>query len=271
MKQNMRENEISRPLPFILATNLNIRLLTAAVDVHGNNLAVAVFGWCRDRRVILVDYWRFPVQDPKNLNEPAWDEVRKLINTKQYVGDDKKTYGIAVMLIDSGYEPDAVYRFCAEFPHRHVYPIKGRPIPSGSATVKQFVKFSPRPNTEGWLITVDLYKDRWSSALKQQWSGLSAQPIPFFNAPKDCTDKQLKELTVETRNERVDSSGNGLGVFEWRRPGNARNELWDLLVYSDAALDITVHLLSVQEGMSQQIDWQDFYAAAANGLFFEAA
>jgi hypothetical protein len=32
-------------------------LLTCTVDVHSDNLAVAVFGWCRDRRALLVDYW----------------------------------------------------------------------------------------------------------------------------------------------------------------------------------------------------------------------
>lgn len=244
-----------------------VLLLTCTVDVHADNLAVAVFGWCRDRRAILVDYWRHEGAT-KNLDDPSWQKLRELIN-KWYVADDGKQYPVPITFVDAGYETESVYRFCSEYPKRFVYPIMGRGLPaSTSSPVHQFAKFKAKPGLDGWLLAVDTYKDCWAAALRRQWSGLGLQPAPFFNAPQDATDKQLKELTVEVRREKMDARGNGLGVFEWHRPSGARNELWDLLGYADAALDVLLHLLCEDSGATH--DWQEFYTAAAGGMFFKA-
>lgn len=87
------------------------------------------------------------------------------------------------------------------------------------------------------LATVDIYKDRWSAALKREWSGVGHMPRNNWSAPSDLPDKAIKELTVEYKREKRDpSSGKLLGTY-WHRPGNARQELWDLLVYSTCALE----------------------------------
>jgi len=53
-----------------------VQILTCAVDVHADNLAVAVFGWCKERRSVLVDYWRFN-GDTEQLDDPGtWDASR---------------------------------------------------------------------------------------------------------------------------------------------------------------------------------------------------
>jgi phage terminase large subunit GpA-like protein len=242
-----------------------IFLLTCAVDVHESNLAVAIFGWCRDRRAILVDYWRFE-GNTEQLDDPAtWGRLRELIESKEYVADDGKRYRISILMIDSGYRADHVYRFCAEY--NSVYPVKGREAQPKSTTLKEFSDFQTPNGITAYGITVDFYKDRWSAALRRGWDGMSTQPHGHFNAPLDATDKQLKELTVETKRERIEkTTGKRLG-WEWHRPSGAANELWDLLIYNNAALDLIAWNMSEQLEL-EFTNWQLFYDRCAEGIFF---
>jgi phage terminase large subunit GpA-like protein len=244
-------------------------LLTCAVDVHSDGIFVNVTGWCRERRAILVEYRKLE-GDTEQLEAPeTWGELRKILVEKAWDADDGKRYKVNVAFIDSGYRPDQVYRFCAEYPCAHVYPIKGRAAPPNAGNARQFSEFVPVPGQNGINIVVDYYKDRWSAALRRQWDGLGIQPAPFFNAPLDITDAQLKELTAEVKRERIEATtGKRIG-WEWHRPGNAPNELWDTLVYSDCALDF------LAEGYSKHVlgveftNWAAFYdACAAQHLFF---
>jgi terminase, large subunit len=214
-----------------------VLLLTCAVDVHKDNLAVAVFGWCRDRRAILVNYWRFEGDTEQLDDAGTWGKLRELIEQKEYVADDGKRYRVQLTLIDSGYRADQVYQFASEY-EAGVYPVKGRDAPPKSASIKEFSDFTTPMGTTAYGITVDFYKDRWSAALRRSWDGQGMQPHGHFNAPLDVTDKQLKELTVEVKRERIEErTGKRIG-FEWHRPAGAANELWDCLVYASAALDL---------------------------------
>lgn len=260
-----------------------VLVLTCAVDVHLDNLAVAVWGWCRGRRVVLVDYWRFR-GEVENLDDPAsWGKLRELIETRVYTARGEWTsnhasaelaravssastatnggreYRIALTLVDSGYLTDTVHRFCERY-EGGVFAVRGRDAPPKSSPYKEFWSYeAPTTGQLAWSASVDMYKDRWSSALRRSWDGLSLQPEGHFNAPLDATSAQLKELTVETRREKVDpSSGKRLG-FAWVRPSGADNELWDLLVYGNVALDILAFDLCMQQLGLDAIDWDLFY------------
>jgi phage terminase large subunit GpA-like protein len=231
-----------------------ILLVTCAVDVHKESLRVAVFGWCRARRAFLLDYWKLD-GDTEQLDDPGtWGRLREIIETHRYVADDGKRYAIQVTLIDSGYLTDQVYRFCAEY-QAGVFPVKGRDAPPKNATLKEFGQFTTPNGVVAYSITVDLYKDRWSASLRRSWDGQSQQPTGHFNVPRDATDKQLKELTVEVKRERIEKdTGRRIG-FEWFRPSGAANELWDLLVYNDAARDLVGWDLCRSELKLEATDW----------------
>jgi phage terminase large subunit GpA-like protein len=84
----------------------------------------------------------------------------------------------------------------------------------------------------------------------------------------DITDKQLKELTVETRKEKTDDKG--ATTYFWHRPGNARNELWDLLVYGHAAVEILAWNICVKHFELDTIDWPKFWDYLENDkLYFK--
>jgi phage terminase large subunit GpA-like protein len=244
-----------------------VLFLTCTVDVHAEELPVAVHGWCRDRRSFLVDYWRLKGDTEQLDDVGTWKRLEEILEQKVYVADDGKRYKLLIALIDSGYRAETVYRFCAQYPKAHVYPIKGREAPTKGATAREFSEFVPAPGQRGYHIVVDWYKDQLSAMLRRQWDGMSMQPSPFFNAPVDATDKQLKELTVEVKRERIEKSTGKRVGFEWHRPSGAANELWDLTCYASCAHDIVAAGYSKELGLGFT-NFQAFYQAASRGLFF---
>jgi phage terminase large subunit GpA-like protein len=242
-------------------------LLTCAVDVHKDNLAVGVFAWCRDKRAVLVNYWRL-TGDTEHTDDPGtWGALKKIIEQQEWTADDGKKYVLSVTLIDSGYRTDQVLEFCASLAGLSVYPVKGHHDDGGRQTIKPFNQFKTG-STLGYTITVDYYKERWSAALRRGWDGMGFQPAPHFNAPIDTTDEQLKELTTETKVEKVDPTTRQRVGWMWRRVGGAPNELWDLLVYNSAALDLTAHNLCIETLGLQSINWPAFWDYCEHRPFY---
>jgi len=239
-----------------------ILFLTCLVDVHKNNLAVGVFGITRDGRQYLIDYWRFERKDDEDecneLTSPVWGRLRSLIEEKEYTADDGKKYGVTITLVDAGYANDTVTTFCSDY-ESGVYPILGRDRPAKNQRISEFAEFTTQAGTVGYKITVDHYKDRLAPVLRREWIEENGeQPIYHFNAPVDTTDKQLKELTVETRKEKVDENTGNTSYF-WHRPGNARNELLDLTVYNNAAVDVFAWAICIQHFELETIEWSKFW------------
>lgn len=238
-----------------------ILFLTCLVDVHKSNLAVSVMGWTRDAKCFVIDYWRFEVptgeDDCSELTSPVWGRLRELLEESIYTADDGKVYGITMTLVDAGYANDTVTTFCSDYASG-VYPILGRDRPAKNQTIKEFAEFTTQSGTVGYRILVDHYKDRIGPVLRREWSEDAGEQKRYhFNAPVDLTDKQLKELTVETRREKLDDNGNK--TYYWHRPGNARNELWDLLGYGHAAVEILAWAICIQHFELETIDWPQFW------------
>ena len=238
-----------------------ILFLTCQVDVHKQNLAVSVMGWCKDAKPYLIDYWRFEVEgdddDCSEITSPVWGRLRELIEEKEYVADDGRVYKVNITLVDAGYANDTVTTFCSDYASG-VYPILGRDRAAKNQTIKEFAEFTTQAGTIGYRILVDHYKDRMAPVLRREWSEDAGEQKKYhFNAPIDTTDKQLKELTVETRQERKDERGNI--TYVWHRPQGAKNELWDLLGYGHAAVEILAWSICIQRFELDTIDWAKFW------------
>ncbi|MEG1884827.1 MAG: terminase gpA endonuclease subunit [Alistipes sp.] len=234
-----------------------ILFLTCQVDVHKSFLAVSVMGWAKDARCFVIEYKRLDGEDCSDLSDPVWSELRKIIEETTYTADDGKIYKVLLTLIDAGYAHDTTVTFCSDY-GSNVYPILGRDRPSKSNNIIEFAQFETRLGTIGYRITVDHYKDRIAPVLRREWVEDSGEQDAYhFNAPYDLTDAQLKELTVETRREQTDSSG--ITSYKWHRPGNARNELWDLLCYGHAAVEILAWSICIEQFELKTIDWPVFW------------
>ncbi len=238
-----------------------ILLLTCQVDVHDNNLAVTVMGWTKNMCCYVIDYWRFKTEkdedDCSESSSPVWGRLRELVEEKEYTADDGKKYRIELTLIDSNYANDTVIDFCADYASG-VYPIIGRDRPAKSQKIMEFGKFTTKNGITGFKITVDHYKDRISTVLRREWIDDKGIQKPYhFNAPVDISDKQLTELTAETRREKRDNKGRI--SYQWYRPGNKPNELFDLLVYGHAAVEIIAHTICIEHFELEKVDWSQFW------------
>lgn len=235
-----------------------VALLTCAVDVHKNQMPVAVWGWCPGPRAVLIDYWRFEGDTEQLSDQNTWGRLRTLIeNPAAYVAGDRR-YKIELTVIDSGYHTEQVYRFCAEYA-RGVVPIKGREGLRDKAPIKEFATFRTPLGTRAFHVYVDLFKDRWNAALKQPWSEEGLQPAPFLNLPVDVSDDQMRELTVEVRRPRRERLTGRIIGYEWHRPSGAANELWDLLIYGNAALEMVAWDVCVRHLGLERVDWPTFW------------
>lgn len=234
-----------------------ILFLTCKVDVHKSNLAVSVMGWCKGSICFLIDYWRLEAEDCGESSSPVWGQLREIIEEKTYTADDGKTYRIALTLVDAGYANDTVTTFCGDYA-AGVYPILGRDRPAKNQKISEFAEFKTQSGTIGYRILVDHYKDRLAPVLRREWVEDAGYQKPYhFNAPVDISDKQLKELTVETRREKRNDRGEV--SYEWHRPGNAPNELWDLLVYGHALVEICAWKLCIEHFGLETVDWPKFW------------
>lgn len=235
-----------------------ILMLICAVDVHKTNLAVSVMGVCRGGRIFLIDYWRFEDENCDNSESPVWGRLRELIEEKIYTADDGCEYKIALTLVDAGYANATVTDFCADY-SGGVYAILGRPRADKAATIREFSGFKTQAGRPGYKIIVDHYKDRMAPVLRREWSPSAGPQPPFhFNAPTDTTEKQIKELITEYKREIRDGK-TGMTHHAWYRPGNAPNELFDLLGYTFAGVDITAWSIFVDKFERDEVEWGEFW------------
>jgi phage terminase large subunit GpA-like protein len=147
--------------------------------------------------------------------------------------------------------------FCAEYAGG-VIPIIGAERATKNQRITEFTEFTTSGGTVGYRIIVDHYKDRMSTVLRREWNeGSKEQDIHHFNAPVDILDNELKELTIEDRRKETDPRGNV--SYKWHRPGNARNELWDLLGYGYAAVEIMAYQICVQHYELDKVDMPSFW------------
>lgn len=242
-----------------------ISILTCAVDVHADRLPTAVMGWARGR-CFLIDYWSLEGETDNLDDGGSWDALRKIIEEKEYVADDGRRYRIAITLVDSRYRADHVYKFCERY-ESGVYPIGGRTETRNTSSTRHFQPYDKNPSgVVAYGVTVDRYKDRWAPALRREWNGIDTMPPVFFNAPVDATETQLKEFTAENRREvRDEKTGQSLG-WKWHRTGP--NELWDLLVYNSAALDIVAWDVFRNQLERNDVDWDEFFTRAEEGALY---
>jgi phage terminase large subunit GpA-like protein len=242
----------------------HVMFLAMTVDVQKHYLSVSVWGFTVGSNPWLIEYKE--VKDDselgtQDLESPAWSEVQRLIEEQEYVSDDGKTYRIAITGIDCGYQEEAgesvVLDFCDGY-DSGVYPIKGDS--HSSKRQKTFMEFKTGSKATGYMLAVDMYKDRMATALRREWRPeYGDQPRFHINLHNDVTDDEIKQLTKEYKRE--ETQKNGAVLWKWHRPKGSKNELWDLLIYAMAMLDILAFEYCTLNMELKETDWPLFWAA----------
>lgn len=255
-----------------------VLFLTMTVDVHQHHLNVAIWGWTPGAdhgfNPWLIDYYQLLDDDSDNdfrsIDADGWGDLADVIDTETWISDDGKEYRLAMTLVDAawGEATATVIEFCQQW-ETGVYPFMGRDRPVKATDIEPFRESRTKSGAFYFKIVVDHYKDRIAPALRRRWRPEQGIQRPYiFNAPTDTTDDEIKELTREYKREKTT---NGVKGYEWHRPHGAKNELWDLLVYGHASVEILAWWVCVKHYQLEGVDWSQFWEYCKGGVFWVAA
>lgn len=243
-----------------------ILFLVMTVDVQKHFLAVAVWGVTASHAVWLIEYKKLKDQSEEGcleIDSPAWCELRRMIDDQEWISEeteDSKVYRPNITLIDCGWgESEAVVTdFCADWNYG-VYPIKGDS--QSKKRISSYYEYQTSSKMNAYMIAVDHYKDRMAPVMRRRWFPEDGdQPKFHINFPVDITNAAMKELVAEFKRPEKNSKGEIQVV--WHRPPGVNNELWDLLIYCMAGIDIFARLTCLGNLELRDTDWKAFWEYA---------
>lgn len=206
-------------------------VVTCAVDVQDNRLAVKLMGWGRDEEGWVIDHMEI-YGDPSQPK--LWAQLDEVV-MKPVAHELAQPMKIAATAIDSGgHFTSEVYAYCRDRRAHNVFAIKGQsqrgkqPIGKPSKVDLNWKGRTIKSGAEVYPVGSDTIKSTIFARLKLN------EPGPGFlhfhaELPKDYFD----QLTAE---KQITKYVKGFPVREWVKKSGARNEALDVMVYNYAAL-----------------------------------
>lgn len=215
------------------------KLLTAGVDVQQNSVYWTIRAWG--------DF--LTSQNIAHGQAYSFSEIEKIMNL-EYRTESGAVAIVNLCLIDSGYEADATYDFCA-LNAEWAKPAKGSSNPMQSHFKLSTVN---KDNSKAYgmdLVIVDggKYKDMIASRMQRK-NGKGSWMVY-----KGCDEEYAKQVTAE--HKILVKSGNSKKRLEWvLKSSHADNHYLDCEVYAMAAADTLgarmLHLQNIQEEPKEQ-------------------
>lgn len=211
--------------------------LIAAVDVQGDRLEVAVYGFGDAEESWLVAFSVIP-GDPEG--QTVWYDLDKFLAQRFEHESGRRVSIIAAVVDTGGINPERAYRFVAARQNRRigprVYGVKGGSV-AGLPLVDR-PSMSNRYRIPLYVLCVDAGKEivmaRLQIARPADW--LQGERLPgFIHLPDWIDDEFLDQLTAEKAIRRYMPRRGLVKVWEKLRE---RNEALDLTVYALAGLYI---------------------------------
>jgi phage terminase large subunit GpA-like protein len=199
-----------------------VAVLTRSVDVQGDRLETAVWGWGEDEEAWLIEHELIP-GDPAT---PApWAELAERI-AKPYPHETGVTLRPAVTLIDSGgHHSKEVYTFTRAHVRERVYAIKGSSL-EGHALLGR-----PTRNNSAKAILFAVGSFTGKESIVARFVKVKEPGPKYIHLPAWLDGEQLAQFTNE---KLVTRFVGGRPKRIWIKTG--RNEQLDLAVYALAAL-----------------------------------
>lgn len=201
-----------------------VRVLTAAVDVQKDRLEWMVQGWGVDEESWVVGAGV----------AGTWDDLGNSLFRSAF---GKQKLRVRICVVDSRYRRDEVLDFVRRFdPVARMIAGVEREMPIPFSTIK--LDKHPRsgaPLPGGltiWTLHVGWFKDLVAARIAK----VVAEPesrVGRIHLPNDLTEAWLQQLSSEHKVR--ERSGSRTRMRWVLKPGQVRNEAWDLLVYNAAA------------------------------------
>lgn len=212
----------------------NVAFLTAGVDIQRDRIELEVVGWYSEKRSYSVDY-KVLLGDT-SLPE-VWANLTKTLS-EQYLRVDGMFLPIAITAIDSGYNSQMVYSYCAKFDASKIFPVKGTDNQAVMVTPPRSVNVTRAGKKIGgvklWHVGVGIIKSELYGWLRQERGTDDVLPPGFCRFPQ-YDQHYFKGLTAEQLTFTV--SKQGYRKYQWIKKYD-RNEPLDLRVYNRVAAHV---------------------------------
>jgi phage terminase large subunit GpA-like protein len=206
-----------------------VKVVTAAIDVQKDRLEWAVQGWGDDEESWIIAAGK----------TSSWKELGEILFLSTW---GEQQLRLRVCLIDSRFRRDEVLDFARSW-NPVVKMVAGverdTPVPFGTIRIDKHPRTGlilPNAMTI-WTVNVGWFKDivaaRMSKAMAEAKDNDSAPNAGRIHLPSDLPEGWLKQLASEHKVK--ERTGKNERLRWILKPGHARNEAWDLLVYNAAA------------------------------------
>lgn len=213
-----------------------VLVLTMSVDVQGDRLEWAVYGWGRKMSAWLIDKG---IIEGDPYGDAPWVALEQLM-LRRYEDAWGRSWPIDSVGIDSGFLSQRVYAFVSRWTHTgRVLALNGRHgwrLPALAAGKRVDITWQGKPlgKMQLWSVGTWDLKSATYAALRLTLNGPDATgtwPAGSMRFPKSCDEQHFQQLTAETLQDRTFRDGRI--EKEWVR-NRARNEQLDLAVYARA-------------------------------------
>jgi len=205
-----------------------VLLLTGGIDVQGNRIELAVWGWGLNNECWAIDHI---IIEGDPLHAETWNRL-KLELLRKFPYEDGGDLRIAISCIDTGFQPDHVRRFCRENRGLRIFAIKG----SSSYTAPLISKPTlwGRPPVKLYSLGTNAAKDIIYAGLRVAEAGPGFVHFPIEEIRFD--EAYFRQILSEHKIP-VKSGRRIVRAYEPLKPG-MRNEALDTWVYARCALAI---------------------------------
>lgn len=221
-----------------------VLLLTGGIDVQRDRLVLSVWGWGKSEESWLIGHVEL-YGDP--LQDGVWGQLDEIL-TSTFTHPAGAELKITATAIDTGYQPQAVYRFARA--RSELFAVKGWGTPGKSVIGKptvQEVTYRGKTYRRGiklWPVGTDVSKGILYGRLR-----LSVPGPGYIHFPIGLDAEYYQQLTAE---KIVTRFVKGFARREWVKT-RPRNEALDCAVYSYA--------VAIAAGLSRA-DWTKLREAA---------
>ena len=197
------------------------QLLVAGVDVQLNHFWWGVRAWGPDLTSWLVDYGRVE----------TWDELEKVLRRPYPMHETGEVIHISKACIDSGYNTDEVYKFCA-FNQDICVPTKGSSRPLRSRYVQTKLEKDIALGLILYIFDPNQFKDFIAGRLAHEVDTPGAWMVP-----EDTDRLYADQIVSEQKVERKSKAG--VITYEWQKVStHSQNHLLDVEVNCALAAEI---------------------------------
>lgn len=207
-------------------------VLTAGIDVQGDRLEMAVWGWGRRGESWIIDYH---VIEGRAGNDAAWEKLSNLLDVTY-----RHPFGADVFIsrsaIDTGHRTSEVYGWLRRQMASRIFPIKGVTSAAGVFGRPSAVDLKSggqirRLGLKLWPVNVNMLKSELYGALLQTWPKGHPQPKNWTHLSQDLSDNWFRQLVAEE----VVLAKTGRGYTEPKWVKKYDNEVLDTRIYARAA------------------------------------